>query len=373
MDLIYKSQQYTMVAGSTTPIDLNFLPARGPNGKRLVVERILLNHIVQVDTDGSTTIAQGGWYAFNQRTILKDLGGEMVNLTGQEIHAVHQYERGREAFPAPTALAVSQSNAQREIPIFIDLAPVKSRRRWDYAVPTDQFLAIPGGQLMVTAASAAQVGTGAGTTIDSHTLTVYVYCREEKGVEAHSRRELRSQTLANAVDNTVPVNGMLVRQAFIMKAADSATGGTTEDATQVTIDALGLSQIEPTALIKQFGLEAESDFSSATDPFVQTAFADDTQTPKALPLVWTRKRDSKINELPFHGGSILVRLTGGTVTNNVIVFDYVAPHTEKNTQVSKALARDGKGGRRVKTFGKTQRNPDAHGIYARFMPARLAG
>lgn len=374
MECIFPSPIITMTGGAPTPIDLNFVPARSYRGKRLAITKVMLYHAIQVDTDGSTTIEKGGWAAINQRTILRDFGGELVNNTGQELRALHKYENGRFALPDPTAIAVSQSNATRMVVITIDFAPIRALRGEDFAAPVDQFLAIPGGQLLVTAATAAQLGTGGGTTLDSHTLTVVVYCREEGDVESHARREISSFALANAVDNYIPQNGRLMRSLFIIKPADSATGGTTEDATSITVDAYGISQVTPRQLQTEFGLDGQADFTSAEDPFVQTSLTSATLTPKGIPVVWPKRRAGKILDMPFHGGQPLLRLTGSTVTGNYAVTDFLVPHSVKNSEVSRAVAAasGGKLLNELKTDGKSNRNPESYGVYGRFFPVKLA-
>lgn len=361
----YRSQTITLTAGSVQTIPLDFLPTVGPDGDRLVIERIILKSEVQVDTDGSTTVAQGGWAAFVQRVRMMDQAGEFLNLTGPELRAFHWAENGRQSFPDPAAIAISQSNSTRTIRLVYDAAPkVRAKRPWDYAIPADNLVT---GQIEITAATASQIGTGGGTTIDSHTITLVVECRTEEGNEIHVRRELRSVEPPSLLDMYLPINGAVCRTAFLFKYADAATGAATQDATSVTIDAAGISQIATADLQAIFCADGKQDSGagntlSTADPFAQT-------TAKAVLLLWARK-DGKIDECLPHNGQILVRLVGNTITSNRLLYELVQPNTAMSTRVERARA-GGSNDLRLKTEGKTMRNPRAWGKWARFMPARL--
>lgn len=363
MSHVYRSEALTIVGGSSKTVPLNFLRSLGPRGGRLEVIRIIIKGVITATTDGSTSITAAGQNGWLPRIVVTDAKGDLWNLTGMEARAKHVYENGRFAVPDSTAVAISTTMTNRVVKWCLDLAPRRSKRRWDYATPADSI-----SRIELTAAAAGQVGTGSGLTAITQVYTVFVECREAlKSTESKSRREVKSQTQAGTVDLRAGIYGGTLRSLLLYKSADHVTGGTDISSIgTVTCDALQLSQQPVDVLQNQYQQESENDPASTTDPFVQS-------TLRALPIWWPTT-DGKIPDQPFYDGEILVRLDANSVSNVVLITDIITPRdTRSTTAEDRISAVAGHTGTKVKTANKTRIDPAQWGRYASVMPMKAVG
>lgn len=364
--LIYKSESLDRPAnGGKKVLPLDFLQEVGPTRGRVAVKAILMKIDIQVDTPVGSTANGARLATAIKRLRLFDGEADRVNLTGEEIRLLDQLERGRDAIPDVADIIANTNNQPRTIWLRLDLAPVRARRRWDFAMPSDNLL--KGGGIEVEFPSAADLGFTGGdpTSIDSLTVVFYFFCREERDIESHARRELRSVTAVSRTDLYAPVNGALVRSLILWKAADNDFGGTDiSSIATVTADAMGLSAIDATAFRYHEMYEGNHDGASTADPFAPS-------THRAL-CIEAPDRDQKIPSMFSKKGSMLIRLTGSTVDNVTMVMDLVTGRTKRSQAGEIALTRRASRVSVVmKTAGKTAKDPKRWGKFTRYMPAKV--
>lgn len=366
---VYFSETLTATAGARLQYKLSFLPKRGPRGGRNVLSKLRVIAAVQVDTDGSTTIAAGGWARFLSNLRIVTAQGEAVNLSGPQLRALNFKEAGRDAIVDPALLAISQSNATRTIEWLFDFAPRRlALRRWDYALPVDHLHAVGDNAIEIEAASAANIGTGGGVTIDSMTFTLVAECREEMDVQDHVFREVRSVAQNQTTDFEIPISGGVLRNAFFHKYLDHITGGADLSATTgVEVPAIGLRSTDPAYLRRCLTDEGEHDKASTSDPWVQS-------TERVIPVVFPSAAE-KITDMPHHSAKIAVRLTGNATSDLHIVYEVLYPTSRKGAEPEMALAQQlGLGRRVIKTAGKTRKDPGAWPEELRaILPGKMVG
>lgn len=366
--MIYKSPTLSLaVAGvSAQTFPLAFLPLTGPRGGRNVIKSIQLVANVQVDTDGATTIAAGGWANFLQRMLIKVPGYTPVDCTGPQLRAFDYLFKGRQAPIDPTNLAISQANATRTIRWQVDFAPRRSKRRWDFCLPVDVLRANGDGGLQIWTNGASSIGTGGGTTVDSISVYLVVDCREEFDVVARPKRELKAFSSANTTDHQLPVGGAYVRSLFLHKYSDHASGGSDlSSCTGITIPAWGMQNLDPQEMRDQLIAEGVNDSASTADPFVQT-------TERAIVIVHPHD-DVKITDLLTHKADMQVTLTAFSVANTPFCMEALYPADAESMRLElEYAAKYGLRARSVKTEGKTKKDPAAWGDLGRLLPNKLS-
>lgn len=347
----FKVPSVTMpTAGGETTFKLANLPTIGPKRGRLVITRIWIELAVQVDTDGSTTIAAGGWANFVQRFFMRTPYGT-IDLSGPQIRALAIKEMGRFAPADPTNLAISQSNATRTLKLCVDLAPRMAYRMKDFTVPCDVLKAEGDGAIVLKTNGASSIGTGGGTTVDSVTATLRFECREDFDVVSRCKRELKAVSRADTTDLSIAIGGWYVRQMLLHKYEDHATGGASlSSTTGITIPSWDYQDIPPSQLQDSLLAEGHHDAASTSDPFVQS-------TPRAIAIV-TPHREQKLLELLTHSDDLAVKLTGNSIQNLPVILDLLAPMDEASEKIEAAwAARHGLVNRTVKTADKTKKSP----------------
>lgn len=361
------SEVLSFSGGEKRQFKLSCLKKKGPRGGRNVISKLRIKGLIQVDTNGATTITAGGWSRVLDQLRVTGPQGEFINVNGPELRLMHFFEAGRDAYPDPALLAVSQTNATRQIEWILDCAPVnRSKRRWDYAIPCDHLLAVGDNAIELKAAAAADIGTGAGTTLDSLTLQLIFETREEADIQDHVWREIRSVAQNQLTDFELPVSGGLVRSCTAYKYLDHITGMTDmSSTTAVMVTALGIDSVDPEYLRDALLDEGGHDRTSTSDPWVQT-------TERVIPIFWASAGE-KLTDMPRHGQKLGIRLIGNSVANVSLLYEVIYEQTEKSTQVEQALAAElGLKQRFVKSEGKTRRTAaDWPGLF-KFMPAKLA-
>lgn len=360
------SERLAFNQGEKRQFKLSFLKPKGPRGGRNVISKLRVRCDVVVSTNAATTIAQGGWANFLQQIKIVGPMGEFVNLTGPEVRMLHYAEAGRDAIPDPASAPINSAGIARTIEWILDFAPRRrAKRRWDYAVPVDHLLTIGDQAIELRSASAADIGTGGGTTITSQTYQLVVETREESDIQNHVWRELRSLAQNQLTDFELPVSNGYIRSCYGFKYADHATGGAdVSSATAIMIPTLSVDSVDPTFLQNAFLDEGGHDRSSVNDPFVQT-------TRRVLPLVFPSGYE-KLTDMPQHPSRMAIRLTGNTQANVSLVFELIYERTPKAMAVELQLAdKLNLTAASVKTEGKTKRDRASWGDMANVMPGKL--
>src|SRR5678816_2811775 len=132
------SESLTFTGGEKKQFKLSFMKPKGPRGGRNVITKLRVRCSAVLSTNGATTIAAGGLARILDQIRVVGPQGEFVNLTGPEVRMFHIADSGRNALPDPAALAINQVSVSRTIEFVLDFAPaVRSKRRYDYALPVD--------------------------------------------------------------------------------------------------------------------------------------------------------------------------------------------------------------------------------------------
>jgi len=376
--LTFRSESLSWSSGAQKNLPLDFIPDVGPGGGRLVLESIQIRTTLNL-TSTTTSIMKGeNLCSMLKRLRIRDADGDLVNVTGAGLRLHQIAELGEHGPPDPADLTAS-TTANATFVHYLPFAPMRARRRWDFAVPISHLKSAggagQGGAVEIEMPASSDLDDNGTDTIgiNSGSYEFYFHCREEFDNEVHTRMELKEITSAANNDHYIPVNaGWLRYLSMFLTPSDDANGFPDISAcSAVHMDSLKTSNIRPAQLVNQF--VKESPFAqryhgqhaaatlAVTNPYTAATIA-------AIPLVFPRY-DGKISDLYRIMGSLYVR-TEGLTSNPKFLYQTITPRTRRSTQAERSRA-GSVSNITIKTAGKSKRNPKAWGPLSQALPAKF--
>jgi len=281
----FKSESKPYAAGSTIEFT-NFVNAVGPNGGRVVVDRLCLR------VTGTITVATAVWDGrdvarmFNFVTVEKKDGRLRWALSGARTRAASIFLNGIDQWTEHGNVAIGAGQA---VDAYINI-PLKKR----YAKGGDAY-SLPADLLAkITAVWGANTDMQTGTTVLSAiNLSAYVLAEwhEELKFVSHVDDLVRSIDFQSQTDAKITPTGN-VQDIFIHKVGTTAGGGELLTAiTDVRIEELGMPLLSRADLLWNYSYKRYATPSGPTTPATER-FLDPAREGKVVP-VFTSDEDTR--------------------------------------------------------------------------------
>lgn len=337
----------------------NWIPAQGPTGRRNMVLGLLLKCSYSVDV--ATAVIQGEDLArlfFNVR--ISTHGGDRWNLSGEGSRIMSAVLTGPlrsfEGADVPVATPSTGEHA-----LWIPFAKPFTRRWYDFAIGADVLR-----EVEVTCPSQADLdlGTSAVTVNAATSYSVMAVTREADSIEIPCYDVVGETAMETLTQGTVHVGGGYLAEVLAY-ASGTPGGAAMTNWTEHRIPSLMNDPLIAADAKFFYGLRNSA--APQDDATPGTAILND-------PIAQNRARvvhmldgygDDKLLDHPFIAGSIVVKATN-TVADVKLMHRVIHPTPDSERA---RVARDWKVQKgRVKTAGKTRRNPQAWGAKSRYMP-----
>ncbi|HMI68967.1 MAG TPA: hypothetical protein VK510_03160 [Solirubrobacteraceae bacterium] len=346
---------------SAIPRELNI------NGKtyRPLIAAILLKFDANLTTDGTTSLTSADLATLMKEFYFADAGGERYRFDGFDARVFQYQELGIGTPVEPAALAISQTGQVRSYLHLIPFALPRALRPSDFAIPVDD--ACDGAaDWRVDIATPTDVRkSGSNLTINSITVTAYVYLLPELGIECKARLMCLKYSDANQTDVRIPVNNKALRSLSVYQKA--AGGGTAmSNFTSATFPAFQSVQLERAMLQQEYlsGMAYDGLVPRVADDPVSNNKVVPLFTPPIKAVHFPRiERELEANFVNSVGGQMDYLITevdrqNGAIVANTIERYSLDPSLQKTAP--------------VKTVGKSSnRTRAAWGKQASTMPLKL--
>jgi hypothetical protein len=279
-----KSAAQSFVAGTTLRFH-SWVPRRGPNGGRLMIDGLELVAAL-TDINVATTAIQGAdlWRAFKRIQIEQAGGALRWNLRGDEsrlmCYLLEGASRVREF--ADSATTNDQSIT---VSVYIPLEKQFAVEGRDYALAAELL-----SEVRIECADVTELDDSGGTvTIDAANYYVIAWCHEDFTVKVGPHDVIGAISLPSTAGLTLPVNGRLHELAFF---ARGTTGGASmANFTDVRIDYLLPVAMTKADLIGQYERDRKNadNLASADGDRVRM---DPFNASKGVPVLWSTDRTS---------------------------------------------------------------------------------
>ncbi len=359
----YFSQTFNYAAGSRQNVQLDFLPRRGPNGGRLVIQKMELIVAGDFTTGSGVTLAAADLHTILGQIEIKDAAGYRVNDTGEQAKIWAQVDL-RYRMPAnPAALTGSGTNLLRTIRFPILFQRPLSYGKGDYRLPTDDLL--NGGSVVITWPATATLpwAGGTGTINTTTTAVLYVHAVEVYDLILYSRDERNAILQESVAVVRIPVNGNLLAHAFLHQGSIAGGGGSLAGLTVVNFTSLGQVNLPASVLI---GLHTE-------EGGVTYTVADDLVLAGIVQPLIVAAEGEKMKDRPRVNGQLVGQLT---TTETVLASQIYGLCTPKDRRVVDAATTingvaPGTYTTSVKTVKGTVKDPAAWEGAVVFMPEKV--
>lgn len=353
-----KSASQSHVAGSTIRFH-SWVPRRGPNGGRLMIDGLELVAAI-ADINVVTTAIQGFdlWRCF-KRVQVEQAGGAMRwNLRGDESRAMCYLLEGanRVRESADTAVAADQAIVVSAYIPFERQFAIDGR---DFSLAAELL-----SEVRIECADVTELDDDGGTiTIDSATYYVIAWCHEDFAVKVGPHDLIAAVAFPSVAGLQLPVNGRLHDLAFF--ARGTTGGASTANFTDVRIDHLLPVAMTRTDLLGQYmrdrynanNLQSADGGQVRSDPF---------NAGKGVPVLWANRRTSTFD------GPILdqaVIYTTNSVASLLALYRIIKPRDPQIVAAVQERHGISASDWRVKTRGKSKRARERwHPEQEAFMP-----
>lgn len=263
----FKSETKNVVIGGNMEIAGDFVPQWGPNGGRVVVDRLILC------VAGVITVATAVWNGkdvpriFQQVTVEDASNLQRWNLSGHKSRMASIFFNGIEAHQEHAAVAVAAGSAV-DLRLVIPFTKPKVVRGKDFALPADLFKRIA---LQFNSYAGAATGT---TVLSAATLTCYALAEwhEEMSVEFKAEDVITSTDFNSNTQLKLTLGGAL-HDLFIVKEGTTAGGDAITAITDARIEALGTPLLTRSDLVHAYrakrGLGASGPTTPGTERFLE--------------------------------------------------------------------------------------------------------
>lgn len=341
----WKSETKNVAIGQ--PLEFSeFVPQKGPSGRRVVVDRFI------ICVAGVITVATADWNGKDVPRILGNVavedtaGKQRWNLSGLKSRMASIFFNGIEEHSDHATIAQA-AGAAVDLRLIIPMTKQKVTRGKDFALPADLFRKV---SLNINSYAGAASGT---TVLSAATLTCYVLAEwhEEHNVEFKAEDVVKSTDFNSSTQCKLTLGGA-VHDLFVVKEGTTAGGDAITTLTDARIEDLGTPTLTRLDLVSMYrrkrGLGASGPTTPATERFLEPVLEG-----KALPVVTADMETS------LWDGRVLdtMKLDVGTgLTGLSAITREITPKSQANYQAQVARFKIDPKGIRMKTDGKTKRN-----------------
>jgi hypothetical protein len=232
---------------SDHPIN-EFVPKEGPNGGRVICDKMHVYAACVVSNTGATNEAEDVHRILKNLVITTAQGVQRWNLNGDASRvALYQYE-GPDAFPEVADISSSASGLALLVHQAIPFTKRYIHTPDDFALPADEF-----GEVIITGPSATELDIGsADATLTSISFYCVAECHEDLDLQFYCTDVVKQDTFQTLTEATAKLGGKLHDLSF--HAVGASGGASLANLTSVRIDQpMGLMVISTTAeLLKEY-------------------------------------------------------------------------------------------------------------------------
>lgn len=296
------------------------------------------------------------------RLRISDIGGERLNLTGQELRLM-SYMLDYPWNIHESADISTGSPTTGEFSIYIPFAKPLALRPYDFSIPADVMSNV---ELTMHTDTSLDIGSSAVTGGSSTVFKFFAMTHEEDTVEFKMRDQIFAKAMEAQTQGTWDVNGGYL--AELLAYADGASGGASmANFTAHRIDGIQPDELEDFEMIQIFRLLRGSADNGTTpggevfdSPFT-------TSTPHAR-AVHIPHPKCKLSDLPYVSKSALIRVTTG-VASSILVGRNIMPRNQVVDTHTARLYKVAPSSLRAKTDGKSRRARSSWGPRFKFITA----
>lgn len=342
----YKSPAQSYQSGSALTFS-GWVPKRGPNGGRVVIDEF---EIIAKPTDVTVAVAavEGeDLYRFVKKVSVVQQGGRRRynGVRGDSLRQFLWHHVGQAQEYADLAIAANQSKSYS---ISVPMAKPDMLDPFDTSMPADVF-----DLLEIECADTAELGVGGGTvTIDAMQYYVIAWCHEEYSLVLHAEDVVSEHQLKSTSGDTLKIGGRL--HDLLLFARGAQGGAAMANLTDVLIDELRPSALLANPDLTQRWAKTKGVLANLASTSGSQIKNDPVGAGKSVPVIWTGPRTSVYDGVFLSECNL--RLTN-SVASVIAVTRTMLPKSE---QVAAQVMQEYKtppGAFRVKTRGKTKRNP----------------
>ncbi len=342
-DLPYKSPPQNWASGGALSF-AGFVPKRGPNGGRVVIDSFDLIANATDVTQATTAIEGEDVYRFVKRIQVEQFGGlRRYNIRGDELRQfLYHHAGGAEEF----ADVAASANQALKWTFAVPMAKPATLEPLDTSLPADLFR-----QFVIECADTAETAVGGGTTtITAMQYYLVAHCHEEFSVVLKAEDEVVSTLFPSTAGGELKIGGRL--HDLVLFARGASGGAAMTNLTDVIIDELRPSALLNIPDLTMPWIRAKGAFrNGSTDGAVVRN--DPVGATRAVPVIFSGPRTSVYDGKAVE--SVNVRLTN-SVASVIAIHRNMKP---RSGEVARAVMdtfglsqRDF----RVKTHGKTRQD-----------------
>jgi hypothetical protein len=342
-----KSASQSHVAGSTLRFH-SWVPRRGPNGGRLMIDGLELIAAF-TDINVATTAIQGAdlWRAF-KRIQIEQAGGQLRwNLRGDESRTMCYLLEGADRVREFADSATTNDQAIT-VSVYIPLEKQFGVEGRDFSLAAELL-----SEVRIECADVTELDDSGGTvTIDACNYSIIAWCHEDFTVKVGPTDLVGAVTLPSTAGLTLPVNGRLHELVFF--ARGTSGGASMANFTDVRIDnvmPVAMSRVDLLGAYERDRFNADN--LDTTDG--GRVRQDPVNNSKAVAVLWSTRRTS-VFDGPILDQAV-VYLTN-SVSNVIALYRIVRPRDPAVVAAVEQRHGINPADWRVKTAAKTKRGRD---------------
>lgn len=313
----YPSQSFTFSAGGQA-ICKPFVPAKGPTGRRNVIDRITAE-ITYAWTPATANLLGENVPNIVSNLIVNDAAGQRRNLPGRALRLAtikmlqsHGYRE-----QADIATGAQSGVVRLEIPFAIE----RAKDGKEFAIPADLM-----GDIQLTWCGAAGLDYGTSTvTIGATSVVFRAYTHEEESIELKARDLIKDEIMATTTESEHAVNGYL---DFVLAYKDGDELADMSGWTSTIIKPFQLLGEAAAQKLYEYREDHGAAAEETTNPFILA-------TPKAVVVHSTRGDKPKLSDHPLLQ-SYTLNATNTVASAHIITRAILPRNSQVDAKVMKA-------------------------------------
>lgn len=315
----------------------NFVPARGPKGRRNVISHLELKATIDFSAN-ATGVAGEDLVNWCKLIELDDAAGKRVNLTGQQLRAFSHYWVGNGMLKDAQDTGASAGNFVSTL--LLPFACPRLAQPESTALEADIWRR-EGTTFRVSVGVEADFQvSGTDPVFDSNpvTLQVVAYCYEELTYTEHVR--FVADTVATDDDTEFNVTGLGGRPVlFLGLTKQGEGGGTTQTVTTLEIPDLHIRRVNDEYIKSAYRRALGEVPANEQSPwlFAEAGESLDARTGKGFPVVFVPMK-TKVKDCPAWAGDLSVKLEeSSAVTSKKIIRAYLDRPSSEDREYTRRI------------------------------------
>lgn len=327
------------VIQASSPFDYprNFVPARGPKGRRNVISHLEIKATIDFSAN-ATGVAGEDLCNWCKLLEIDDAAGKRINLTGQQLRAFGHFWLGNGMLKDPQDTGASAGNFDHTH--VVPFACPRLAEPEATALEADVWRR-EGTTFRITVGAEADFQvSGTDPVYDSNPVTVQVvaYCYEELSYTEHVR--FVADAVSTDDDLEFNVTGLGGRPVlFLGLTKQGEAGGTAQTVTTVQISDLHIRRVNDEYVKSAYRRSLGDVPANEQSPwlFAEAGETLDARTGKGFPLVFA-PMGAKVKDLPAWSGDLEIKLEESSgVTSKKIMRVYLDRPSEDDRAYTRRI------------------------------------